>query len=471
MNYPRRALQIAAALGPFAGETLAAQGAGLGLGEAGRDDRRGELLREGLEQLGPVFIKLGQLLSTRPDMVSTAMMRALQRLQARVEPMPSGDVVSALREHAERLGGDPFSTVDLQPLASASLAQVHRARLREGQEVAIKIRRRGVVPQVQQDLKLLSLVARAGQRLTPEGVYDLPTMVEELAQALQDELDLRSEAENLQLFRRNLGGWGPSLRVPAVHEELTTEAVLVMELIHGVPLGDGGVERLPQAGRAEIARSLAHAYFQMFFIDNVFHADPHPGNLLVTERGELVLLDFGMVGRIERQVADNLVRVLLNFQLKNSHGVAHAFLDIGKPTHRADELGWVMDVRRLLPRYHGMRLERLNVGMLLVDLLKNAARNGIQAPPVVALVCKSLANMDGTARLIDPGIDIVSAFQGFLPIFLEAYAGRLTSVEEAVKVALDLYIGGQRVPFQLGTILEKLATGRLRIVIDPLRER
>jgi ubiquinone biosynthesis protein len=333
------------------------------------------------------------------------------------------------------------------------------------------VRRRGVVPKVQQDLKLLSLVARAGQRLTPEGVYDLPTMAEELAQALQDELDLRNEAENLVLFRRNLASWGPSLRVPAVHEELTTEAVLVMELIRGVPLGDGGVSRLPKAGRAAIARSLAHAYFQMFFIDNVFHADPHPGNLLVTEQGELVLLDFGMVGRIERQVADNLVRVLLNFQLKNSHGVAHAFLDIGKPTHRADELGWVMDVRRLLPRYHGMRLERLNVGMLLVDLLKNAARNGIQAPPVVALVCKSLANMDGTARLIDPAIDIVGTFQGFLPIFLEAYASRLASIEEAAKIALDLYIGGQRVPFQIGTILEKIATGRLRIVIDPLRER
>lgn len=470
---PGRMREIAAALGPFARRAVLARSAVFGLGAAdgvGDELARADLLRTGLERLGPVFVKLGQLLSTRPDLVSPTMMTCLQQLQSRVAPMSRADVDAALAEHAREVG-DALEWVDPEPLASASLAQVHKGRLRDGRDVALKIRRRDVTSQVDLDLQVLALLARAADRLIDSDVYDLRTTLEELAQALREELDLRSEAENLVVFARNLAKWAPGLRVPEVHEELATASVLVMELVRGVPLGDGGARRIHRSRRADLARTLAHAYFQMFFVDGLFHADPHPGNLLVEEDGSLVLLDFGMVGRIERQVSDNLVRVLLNFQLKDSHGVAHAFLDIGKPTARADENGWIMDVRRLLPRYHGMRLERLNVGTLLIDLLSNAARNGIQAPPIVALVCKSLANMDGSARLIDPGIDVIGTFRSFLPVLLEAHARRVASVEDAAKVALDVYIGTQRIPFQLATILEKAATGRLRIVVDPLPRR
>lgn len=472
-SVPGRAREIAAALGPFARRAVSARarrfGLASGLAEGEDEVERAELLRQGLERLGPVFVKLGQLLSTRPDLVSPAMMAALQRLQSHVAPMTPAEVDAALAEHAATLGSTPFASVEREPLACASLAQVHRGVLHDGREVAVKIRRRGVIAQVDLDLSVLDLLARGAERVIDGEVYDLRTTVEELAQALREEIDLKSEAENLLVFGRNLAHWAPALRVPEVYEELTTSSMLVMELVHGLPLGDGGAARIPRSRRAELARKLAHAYFQMFFIDGIFHADPHPGNLLVEEDGSLVLLDFGMVGRIERQVSDNLVRVLLNFQLKDSHGVAHAFLDIGKPTARADEIGWIMDVRRLLPRYHGMRLERLNVGTLLVDLLKNATKNGIQAPPIVALVCKSLANMDGSARLIDPSIDVVGTFGSFLPTLLEAHAKRVASIEDAAKVALDVYIGAQRIPFQIATILEKAATGRLRVVVDSLK--
>jgi len=467
-SLPGRLREIAAALGPFAGQALLDDARRLGLvgGEVGG---RGDSLCRGLEALGPVFIKLGQLLSTRPDIMSADNMQALQRLQSRVAPMERAEVKATLDEHAAVLSGSPFEHVDLEPIACASLAQVHRGVLRDGGEVAIKLRRRGVLPRIELDLAVLQLMARGAERLVDAEVYDLQTTVEELAQALREEVDLRSEAENLLVFGRNLRRWSPSLRVPEVREELTTGSVLVMELVRGRPLGDGGADNLRGADRATLARTLAHAYFQMFFIDGVFHADPHPGNILVDEAGSLVLLDFGMVGRIERQVSDNLVRVLLNFQLKDSHGVAHAFLDLGKPTARADEVGWIMDVRRLLPRYHGMRLERLNVGTLLVDLLRNAARNGIQAPPIVALVCKSLANMDGSARLVDPTTDVVGAFDSFLPTLLEMHARRVASIQDTAKVALDVYIGAQRIPFQIATILEKAATGRLRVVVDTLK--
>jgi ubiquinone biosynthesis protein len=241
-----------------------------------------------------------------------------------------------------------------------------------------------------------------------------------------------------------------------------------MEFIEGRPLREGGTLALPRKRRATLARSLAQAYLQMFFLDGVFHADPHPGNLFLTRDRRIGLLDFGMVGRIERQVSDNLIRVLLNFVLKDSHGVAHAFLDIGKPTASADEIGWIMDVRRLLPRYHGMSIQKLNVGTLLIDLYRCAARNRIQAPPIVALVCKSLATMDGSARLIHPEIDLVAEFRRFLPRILKDHARRMASLENNAKLALDVAIGAQRIPFQVATILEKAATGRLRVVVDPL---
>ncbi len=470
---PGRVCEIVAALLPFARTTARARLATFGVVHKREDPTASDadLLRAGLERLGPVFVKLGQLLSTRPDLVSSQTMSSLQRLQSHATPMTRPEVDAALAEHARELGREVFESVERVPLACASLAQVHRAVLRDGRHVAVKIRRPGVVQSVELDVAVLEVLARQAERVIDADVYDLRTTVEELAGTLREEIDLRCEAENLIVFGRNLARWAPRLRVPTVFEDLTTSSMLVMELVEGRPLGDGGAARIPHHLRGELARILAHAYFQMFFVDGTFHADPHPGNLLVEEDGSLVMLDFGMVGRIERQVSDNLVRVLLNFQLKDSHGVAHAFLDIGKPTSHADEIGWIMDVRRLLPKYHGMRLERLNVGTLLVDLLRNATKHGIQAPPIVALVCKSLANMDGSARLIDPNIDVVGTFGSFLPTLLEAHARRVASIEDAAKVALDVYIGAQRIPFQLATILEKAATGRLRFVVDSLPGR
>ncbi|MCC6215670.1 MAG: AarF/ABC1/UbiB kinase family protein [Polyangiaceae bacterium] len=426
-----------------------------------------DALRGALERLGPVFIKAGQLLSTRPDLLARPYLDALQSLHSRVPSLTTEAVDLCLSEYAAALGGRlPFATFDPRPLAAASLAQVHRATLHDGTDVAVKLRRPGVERLVERDLRLLALLARAvGPRLGE--VYDVGGLVEELELTLRDELDFRAEAESLALFARNLAPFAPLVRVPAVWHELTTESVLVTELVRGRPLSEP-LRPLAQARRQELAQATAHAYFQMFFVDGTFHADPHPGNLLLADDDTIVILDFGMVGRIERQLSDNLVRILLNFWLKDSHGVAHAFLDIGKPTRGADELGWVLEVRRLLPRYHGVRLERLNLGALLVDLLRGAARNGIQAPPVVGLICKSLANMDGTVRLIDPTIDVLGTFHEFIPRLLESHARRLASPERAAKVALDLQIGAQRIPFQIASILEKAATGRLRLVVDPL---
>ena len=427
-------------------------------------------LARALESLGPVFIKAGQLLSTRPDLLAPEYLDALSSLHARVSPMRYDEVRACLAEHTAALGGaSPFATFEQAPLAAASLAQVHRATLHDGTPVAVKLRRRGVARCVEGDLRALTLAARALGRWVGE-TADLAGLVDELSRTMRDELDFRAEAESLALFARNLAPFAPLVRVPAVYEALCTEAVLVSELVTGKPLSEPLRALAPERRRA-LARATAHAYFAMFFLDGVFHADPHPGNVFLTDDDCVTVLDFGMVGRIEQQVADGLVRVLLNFWLRDSHGVAHAFLDLGKPTRHADELGWVMEVRRLLPRYHGVRLERLNLGRLLVDLLTGAARAGIQAPPIVGLVCKSLANMDGTVRLLDPSIDVLGAFHEFVPRLLEAHAARLASPERAAKLALDVEIGATRVPFQVASILEKLATGRLRVVVDPLAER
>lgn len=425
-------------------------------------------LRQALEGLGPVYIKAGQLLSTRPDLLAQPYLDELASLHARVPPMPAHEVEACLDDYERELGGWPFSSFEPAPLAAASLAEVHRATLRDGTRVAVKLRRRGVEAVVSRDLELVALGARlfagrAGETLDLEG------LARELSLTLRDELDFRVEAEALALFERNLEPFAPLVFVPRVFEPLTTSAVLVTELVDGTPLGEP-LPSLAASRRSELARATAQAYFTMFFVDGVFHADPHPGNLLITRDGRLCVLDFGMVGRIEEQVSKNLVRILLNFWLRDGHGVAHAFLDLGKPARDADELGWIMEVRRLLPRYHGVRLERLNLGTLLVELLTSAARCGVQAPPVVGLVCKSLANMDGAVRRLDPGIDVLSTFHAILPRIVEEHARRLASPERAAKLALDLEIGASRVPFQVGTILEKLATGRLRVVLDPLRE-
>jgi ubiquinone biosynthesis protein len=465
-----RAVEIGRAFAPWARRVAASPDDWLELWLAGSraapPPGSPEALREALERLGPVFIKAGQLFSTRPDLLARPYLDALQSLHARVPPLRPDEVDACRERYATELGGPlPFATFEREPLAAASLAQVHRATLRDGTAVAVKLRRPGVERHVERDLRLLGMLARmAGPSLGE--LYDLPGVVEELELTLRDELDFRAEAEALEHFTRSLEPFAPLVRVPAPWIELTTESVLVTELVRGAPLSEP-MRALSAARRKELAKATAHAYFRMFFVDGVFHADPHPGNLVLAEDDTIVILDFGMIGRIERQLADNLVRILLNFWLKDSHGVAHAFLDIGKPTPDADELGWVLEVRRLLPRYHGVRLERLNLGALLVDLLRGAARCGIQAPPVVGLICKSLANMDGTVRLLDPGIDVLGTFHEFIPQLLESHARRLASPERAAKIALDLQIGSQRTPFQLASILEKAATGRLRLVVDP----
>ena len=468
MHTPRflhRGHQVVKSLGSFLVPALLGSAFSPGEDTEHTHTANANLLRDRLEGLGPVFVKLGQLLSTRPDLLSSTYTDALRGLQSRVSPMEESAVVRSLSLYEKRLGKNPFTYMDKTPIAAASLAQVHRAKLQDGTWVAVKIRREGVVRTVEEDLKLLKYTSNILQRLIPEGerqIYDLPGTVEELSISLRDELDLRNEAENLLLFGRNLTEWKPLLSVPYVYEDLCTDSVLVMELISGQPLTSHKTTDLDSVHRRRLATALAHAYFKMFFVDGVFHADPHPGNVLLTDDGNLVLLDFGMIGRIERQVSDNLVRVLLNFQLRDSHGVAHAFLDIGKPTSTADEIGWIMEVRRLLPRYHGMRLERLNVGTLLIDLLRSAARCGIQAPPIVALLCKSLANMDGSARLVDPDISVLAVFRDFLPSILLDHAQRRASPEEAAKVALDLSMGPDRAatPANGGACLRALPHAR-----------
>ena len=418
-------------------------------------------LRKTLEELGTTYVKLGQLLSSRSDLLPDVYTEELGRLVDEVPPTPFAEIEPVIREEL----GDVFARIDPEPLATASIAQIHTALLQDGREVVVKVRRPGIEEEVALDLELLRSTADAAEKRSGAArLLQLSTLAEEVETHLKAELDFEEEAANAELIGRIIEPY-EGLMVPRVIRPYVTERVLVLERIHGEKLTeDHGVE--PERAQ-DLARQLFRAYVHQVASEGVYHADPHRGNVLLTEDGRLALLDFGLLGRLDDDTRTTISQLLLAIAQNHADDAAGLILRLSMTTLDSDEPGFVHELRRKLPRYHWRPLSRIRAGEALADLQRLALEHRIRLPPSFALVGKTLSQADTIARTLDPELDPIALLDDdALGVMLREAERRLEpkSLLSYLFTQLEPLL---RLPRRLGQTVDRLETGTLKFGIVP----
>ncbi len=383
-------------------------------GAAEADEGAAERLADDLEAMGPTFVKLGQLMSSRVDLFSPAYVEALSRLQDDVEPFAFEQVEEIVAEELQVRPSRVFASFERTPLAAASLAQVHRATLRDGREVVVKVQRPGIRAQVRKDMEVLDELAEFLDKHTDIGHrYGVAQLLEEFRKALVDELDYRREADNLTTMREMVAG-RDQLVVPQPYPDLTTSKVLTMEFVPGKKVTDvGPLGRLELDG-GPLADQLFAAYLDQVLVHGVFHADPHPGNVLLTPDGRLVLLDIGMIARLAPAVREKLTKLFLALADARPEEVTRVAITLGEKLPDFDETALARSVADLVGRTADASLADLDIGALVLQLTRQAGEAGLRMEPELVMLGKTLLNLDQVALTLAPDFDPREALQRHL---------------------------------------------------------
>ena len=346
-------------------------------------------------------MKLGQVLSTRPDLLPPTYEVELAELQDAAPPVPWSEVRAALERGLGAPPEEAFGRLDTTPLAAASIGQVHAGLLADGTDIIVKVRRPGVVEQVEVDLALIDAASRVLARLPIVRRFDPVGLAHEFASTLRRELDYTLEAANAERLRAELSSM-QGVEVPMIVWDLTTESVLTETRVFGAKIDDQTAIDALALDRPAVARRFADAYLTMVFVNRFFHADPHPGNVFVTADGTITFVDFGMVGEVDAATGDGLVAVLGALVSADAAGLAAALLHLGIATVDADRTGLERDLDALLATYRDQRLEDLHLARLVADLMGVVRRRNLLLPSRIALLLKTVVMCEGVAAQLDP---------------------------------------------------------------------
>lgn len=421
---------------------------------------RADHLRLALEDLGPTFVKLGQVLSTRPDLVPPDWSVELAKLQERVPPVPWDQVWLKL---AHELGCPPeeiFAQLEPQPLAAASIGQVHRGVLHSGEVVVVKVQRPGVYRQVQLDLEVLRSLARMAQsRLA---AYDPLGLVEEFARTILDELDYTKERRNLERYAQNLADT-EGVRIPRVYPQASGREVLTLEYIEGVRVDDlAGVQGYG-LDPAQLAGRMARLLFRSAFDWGFFHADPHPGNFRVTPQGELVLLDFGMVGHLSRPERGRLLELVLAVVDSDAARAADRLAELGVPIAPGQATAFRHDLERLLYEYIELPIGQMPMGDILGRFLEIVRAYRLRLPAHLSILAKTIMMAEGVGVQLDPNFHLAPLVK---PLFQRIFLGRLQPKQAQGRLregALDLLALLEEGPAGLRRLLDRVERGELEL--------
>ena len=423
-------------------------------------------LRLALEELGPCFVKLGQILAGRADLLGPDYIAELEKLHSRVPALPLADLRPQLQED---LGGEPeqvFAHFEVEPLAAASIAQVHRARLHDGTEVVVKIRRPGIVELIEADLRLLERLAALAEAQVPAlAPYRPQSLVREFGRSLRRELDLAGECRNAERIAANLASLG-FVSIPAVHWPLTRARVNVQAFAGGIP-GDA-LERLAAEGldRGLLARRGAQAVLKMIVEDGFFHADPHPGNVFYLPGNRIAFIDFGMVGRLSVRRRDELLQLLLGLVQRQPQRVADVLLDWAGDEHGVDLGRLEAEIEDFVDQYHGTPLAELSLGQMLSDVNTILRQHQLALPADLALLIKAFISLEGMGRALDPGFHMATEALPLLrQVVRSRYQPRALAQRGWASLQRLLQVGEQ-LPHDLSRLLRSARRGRLHIAID-----
>jgi ubiquinone biosynthesis protein len=426
-----------------------------------------ERVRLVLMDLGPSFVKLGQIASTRPDVIPAAWISELKKLQDHVNPLPFSEIKEAVETSLGASIESVYESFDEKPLAAASIGQVHRAVLKtaEGsQQVAVKVQRPNIRDTVARDVELLHALAALVERTVPESrIYSPRALVEQFDRAITTELDFTQEAEHAAKFTKNFEG-DARARFPRVFKEASSKHVLTLEFLPGKKVYDA-IRVDGHSGRA-IAKTGTLVVLKMVFEDGFFHADPHPGNILISGTPEapvVGLVDLGMVGRLTPEIREKTVDMMVAATRQDYAGLADALYAIGVPTRKVDMRAYRATVAELAEKYLGRPLKEIDFASMLGDLVKGATQYGIEIPPDFLLVGKALMTIDGVGKEIDPDLDV---FGEAKPFFFNLLRRRYSPE----RVGMEVWRGFEQLsgaayemPTQLREILDDLRLGRLTL--------
>jgi predicted unusual protein kinase regulating ubiquinone biosynthesis (AarF/ABC1/UbiB family) len=441
-----------------------------------------EILCKILTDLGPVYVKLGQLLSTRPDLLPPAYIEALSNLQSNVPPVPWGAIEVELQQQLAQPPEAIFESISQVAIAAGSMAQIHQATLVSGEVVAVKIQRPGIEAIVSRDIAVFKQIAGLLSATEFGRRYNVVALAEEFETSLQNELDFTQEAAYTDRLRENLtqGRWfdPTQIAVPKVYHPLSGPKVLVLEWLEGTPLLQAKLtgEKYSTntiAERHAITTLLFRAFLQQYLVDGFFHADPHPGNLFYLKDGRAGILDCGMMGRLDWRTQSLMVELILAIVDADSQRCTQITLQLAKPLDLKQPVNLVSlqaDYDRLLRRYLNRSLTEVNIGDVFGDILTAARSNNLQLPSNIGLLTKSLANLEGVGRKFDPGVNLVDEIR---PLMTDLFRRQLVGEDPArtvLRTALEFKQLSLASPRELGFLLNRLSTESLRfnLVIQDL---
>ena len=434
------------------------------------DAAEAERFAADLEKLGPTFIKLGQLLSTRADLLPAPYLDALSRLQDNVAPFPFQEVEELFQAELGVRISKAFAEVDPEPVAAASLAQVHRAVLRDGRLVAIKVQRPGLRKRAAEDLEVLGDIAEfADAHSDTARRMQLREMFEEFRRSMVRELDFGNEARNLVTLGGNLAEF-EHIIVPQPINDFSTSRILTMDFVKGRKITDvGPLARLEMDGTA-LADELFRAYLKQILVDGFFHADPHPGNVLMTEDHRIALIDLGMVARVAPRTQENLLQLLMAIAEARSDDAARIGMLIGEQTDWFDEAGYRRKVVELVGDTHDVSLQHIEVGKTILQVSRVSSGTGLKLPVELTLLGKALLNLDQVAWILDPDFNPNAAIREHAPTLMQQRLSHDLSPGNLFSSVLEMRDFVQQMPGRVNKIMDAVANNQIEFKVHTIDE-
>jgi predicted unusual protein kinase regulating ubiquinone biosynthesis (AarF/ABC1/UbiB family) len=431
--------------------------------------KRAKAFADSLKKMGPTYVKFGQVLSTRPDIVPPEYIAELESLQDQIEPFSFAEVERIVEEELGVRLSKAFETFESTPLAAASLGQAHRAVLRDGAEVVVKVQRPNVRDQVHNELQMFHDIAQAlDQHSEIARKLNLVGAIEQAKITLTNELNYLQEARNAEVLRNNLASF-PQIYIPRVVHDLSTSRVLTTELVRGRKVSKLTPLALIDHDYAELAGVLTRAYLKQICVDGFWHSDPHPGNIFIRDlddgRSQIVLLDFGQVSHISHELQDEIIKLLMAISSNRGHEVADACVRMSELSENFDATRFVKDISTIVANFHDTDVRQINAGQLIFSLIGIANSDGVKAPAELAMLAKTLLHLDGITKKLDRQYDPQQVIRDYAEELIAQKLLQKFNPRNFYPALLDLNQLVLDLPHRAREILDQTAAGRLTMAI------
>jgi ubiquinone biosynthesis protein len=427
-------------------------------------------LADDLERMGPIFIKLGQVLSSRTDILPPEYVEALSRLHDSIEPFGFDIVEQIVQEELGVRISKAFDQFDATPMAAASLGQVHRARLRDGTEVVVKVQRPGIRRQIAEDMEALAEIAEFLDKHTEMGKrFRVQEMLEQFRANLVRELDYRRELRNLQAVAENLRGFD-LIVIPRGHEDYSTSRVLTMDYIRGTNIDSLGPLAHLEHRTRDLAEQVFRAYMKQILVDGIFHADPHPGNVLMTHDGKVALIDLGMVGHISPSMQQQMLKLLIAVSEGRSDEAAMICIELGERLETFNRTRFQREIADLVAQQQNTTVQEIQIGRLLLEVVRISGNNGIRTPPEFTMLGKTLLNLDEVGRTLDSKFDPNDAIRRNAGDIMRQRMQKNATAGNLFASAIEMREFVQELPGRVNRILDKVANDQLRVDVEAIDE-